>query len=90
MLELFVRRLDLLEEQVRIRSAVRIGRHTGENLLLGSVLSEKLGDKADTGAPAIPHPRLEVREIVSPGAREAVGQIRIGFVGGGRAGKYTR
>ena len=32
--------------------------------------------------PAIPHPRLEVREIVNPGALEAVGQIRIGFVGG--------
>ena len=39
---------------------------------------------------AIPHPRLEVREIVSLGAPEAVGQIRIGFVGGGRAGKYPR
>ena len=40
--------------------------------------------------PAIPHPRLRVREIVSPGAPEAVGQFRIRFVGRGRAGKYTR
>ena len=31
---------------------------------------------------AIPHPRLEVREIVSSGGPEAVGQIRIGMVGG--------
>ena len=46
--------------------------------------------KYQRSQPAIPHPRLEVREIVSLGAPEAVGQIRIGFVGGGRAGKYPR
>ena len=55
-----------------------------------SLLRERLGGKPQPTIPAIPHPRLEVREIVSPGAPEAVGQIRIGFVGGGRAGKYTR
>jgi len=40
--------------------------------------------------PAIPHPRLKVGKIVSPGAREAGGQIRIRLIGEGRAGKYTR
>jgi hypothetical protein len=39
---------------------------------------------------AIPHARLEVGKIVSPGAPEAGEQIRIRFLGGGRAGKYTR
>ncbi len=39
---------------------------------------------------AIPHPRLKVGKIVSPGAREAGGQIRIRLIGEGRAGKYTR
>ena len=41
-------------------------------------------------ATAIPHPRLKVGKIVSPGAREAGGQIRIRLIGEGRAGKYTR
>jgi hypothetical protein len=44
-LELFVLRFQLLEEQFRIRSAIRIGRHTVGNLPVRSVLSERLGDK---------------------------------------------
>jgi len=55
---------------------------------LSQMSRQHVNDKAFW--PAIPHPRLEVREIVSLGAPEAVGQIRIGFVGGGRAGKYPR
>jgi hypothetical protein len=53
MLELVVGRVQLSEEQIRIRSTLIIGRHTGENLLLGSVLSEKLGGKVDGGNRAI-------------------------------------
>ena len=48
MLKLFILRVQLLQEQFRIRSAIGIGRHTGGYLPVCSVLSESSGDNVDT------------------------------------------